>query len=248
MSEVAQTLEGWYSLHDFRSINWHVWSNMPPEDRNAALKQYHELVQKWQNTQESKEGSTAIYSIVGQKADLMFMHLRESLEELQQLETEFNKTLLASALMPAYSYVSIVELSNYVHEPGEDPMKNPYILSRLKPELPKAKHVCFYPMDKRRQGDDNWYMLPLDTRRELMKSHGMIGRKYAGIVKQVITGSIGFDDWEWGVTLFSDDALQFKKIITEMRYDEASARYAEFGEFFVGNLSEPEHIRNMLAI
>jgi len=248
MSEVAQTLEGWYSLHDFRSVNWTVWTNLTPEERAAAIEEYKKLEQKWRQTEANKEGSTAVYGIVGQKADLMFMHLRETLEELQDIETEFNKTLLASALVPTYSYVSIVELSNYVHEPGQDPMQNPHIVARLKPELPKAKHVCFYPMDKRRQGNDNWYMLPMDARREMMRSHGMIGRKYAGLVKQIITGSIGFDNWEWGVTLFADDAVQFKKLVTEMRYDEVSARYADFGEFFIGNIADPDRVAELLHI
>jgi len=248
MSEAAQTLEGWYSLHDFRSVNWTVWTNLTPEERTAAIDEYRKLEQKWRQTEASKQGSTAVYGIVGQKADLMFMHLRETLEELQEIETEFNKTLLASALVPTYSYVSIVELSNYVHEPGQDPMQNPHIVARLKPELPKAKHVCFYPMDKRRQGNDNWYMLPMDARREMMRSHGMIGRKYAGLVKQIITGSIGFDNWEWGVTLFADDALQFKKLVTEMRYDEVSARYADFGEFFIGNIADPDRVSELLHI
>lgn len=242
MNEVAQTLEGWYSLHDFRSINWLAWNSLTPEEQAEALDEYTQLEQEWRKIEENKKGSTAIYAIVGQKADLMFMQLRETLEELQELETAFNKSKLASVLVPAYSYVSIVELSNYVHEPGQDPLQNPYIAGRLRPILPKAKHVCFYPMDKRREAQDNWYMLPMEERREMMKSHGMIGRNYAGKVKQIITGSIGFDDWEWGVTLFADDAVQFKKLITEMRYDEASARYAEFGEFFIGNLCDVKEL------
>jgi len=248
MSEVAQTLEGWYGLHDFRVLNWTAWTSLSPQERNEAIEEYVQLEQSWRETEANKQGSTAVYGIVGQKADFMFMHLRETLEELQDMEATFNKTKLASMLVPSYSYVSVVELSNYVHDPGEDPMQNPYVQSRLKPELPKAKHVCFYPMDKRRDGDDNWYMLPMDARREMMRSHGLIGRKYAGLVKQVISGSIGFDDWEWGVTLFADDALQFKKIITEMRYDEASARYADFGEFFVGNLADNERLKQLLSV
>ncbi len=248
MSEVAQTLEGWYSLHDFRSVNWLAWNSLTSEERAEALEEYAEFEQEWRRVEEDKAGSTAVYAIVGQKADFMFMQLRETLEELQELETAFNKTKLASVLVPTYSYVSIVELSNYVHDTGEDPMQNPHIVARLKPILPKAKHVCFYPMDKRRDGQDNWYMLPMEERRAMMRSHGMIGRKYAGLVKQVITGSIGFDDWEWGVTLFADDALQFKKLITEMRYDEASARYAEFGQFLVGNLADADKIKEWLKV
>ena len=141
----------------------------------------------------------------------------------------------------------MVELSNYL-SPDEDPYQNPAIVARLNPILPKAKHVCFYPMDKRRQGNDNWYMLPMEERSQLMRSHGMIGRQYAGLVKQIITGSVGFDDYEWGVTLFSDDVLQFKKLVYEMRFDEVSARYGEFGTFFVGNILQNEKLAPFLHV
>ena len=177
----------------------------------------------------------------------MMMILRPTMEELNEIETEFNKTKLAEFTVPAYSYVSVVELSNYL-SPDEDPYQNPAIVARLYPILPKAKHVCFYPMDKRRQGNDNWYMLPMEERTNLMSSHGMIGRQYAGNVKQIITGSVGFDDYEWGVTLFSDDVLQFKKLIYEMRFDEVSARYGEFGTFFVGNLLQNEKLAPFLHV
>ncbi|WP_040930929.1 hydrogen peroxide-dependent heme synthase, partial [Paenibacillus larvae] len=173
---------------------------------------------------------------------------RETLEELNELETTFNKSVLASFTIPSYSYVSVVELSNYMAKPGTDPMENPEVVARLKPALPKSRHICFYPMNKRREGNDNWYMLSMDDRRALMRSHGMIGRSYAGKVKQIITGSVGFDAWEWGVTLFADDALQFKKLVYEMRFDEVSARYGEFGDFYVGNLLTPDKISAMLSL
>jgi len=103
-------------------------------------------------------------------------------------------------------------------------------------------------MDKRRQGEDNWYMLPMEDRKKLMYSHGMIGRQYAGKVKQIITGSVGFDDYEWGVTLFAEDVLQFKKLVYEMRFDEVSARYGEFGSFFVGNILSEDQVSNFLTV
>jgi len=118
----------------------------------------------------------------------------------------------------------------------------------LKPALPKSKHMCFYPMNKRREGGDNWYMLSMEDRRNMMRSHGMIGRSYAGRVKQIITGSVGLDDWEWGVTLFADDALTFKKLVYEMRFDEVSARYGDFGSFYVGNLLDETKFQRMLQI
>lgn len=237
MNEAAQTLEGWYALHDFRTINWAGWKSLSGEEREQALKEIQLQFDQWQQTINDKTGSTVMYSIVGQKADLVIMHLRETLEELNELETAWNKSTLGQLTSPAYSYVSIVELSNYLakENPDSDPMDNPYVKARLKPELPPAKHICFYPMNKRREGNDNWYMLGMDARREMIRSHGMIGRKYAGKVKQIITGSVGLDDWEWGVTLFSDDAIHFKKLVYEMRFDEGSARFGEFGAFFVGN-------------
>src|SRR5438128_11062180 len=105
---------------------------------------------------------------------------------------------------------------------------------RLFPSMPPNRYLCFYPMDRRRGEDKNWYTLPMEERQRQMNEHGLVGRRYAGEVKQIITGSIGFDDWEWGVDLFADDPIVFKKLIYEMRFDEASAWYAEFGPFYVG--------------
>ncbi|WP_044749300.1 hydrogen peroxide-dependent heme synthase [Bacillus alveayuensis] len=248
MSEAAQTLEGWYCLHDFRSVDWSAWKTLTSDERQAAIHEFLALVEKWQATEDKKEGSHAIYTVVGQKADLMFMILRPTMEELNEIETELNKTKLAEYLVPAYSYVSVVELSNYLPSDGSDPYENPEVRRRLFPILPKTKHICFYPMDKRRQGNDNWYMLPMEERRNLMRAHGMTGRKYAGKVVQVITGSVGFDDYEWGVTLFSDDVLQFKKLVYEMRFDEVSARFGEFGSFFVGNILTKEKVSSFLHV
>lgn len=247
MNEVM-TLEGWYALHDFRSINWTAWRNAEESERSRALDELHSFLQQWAEVNESKQGSTAVYSIVGQKADFVFMHLRETLEDLNEVENAFNKTLFASFTIPTYSYVSVVELSNYMNQPGTDPLQNPDIVARLKPTLPTTNYICFYPMNKRRDGNDNWYMLDMDERRTLMRSHGMIGRQYAGKVKQIISGSVGFDNWEWGVTLFADDSLQFKKLIYEMRFDEVSARYGDFGDFYVGNLLTAEKFSGLLKL
>ncbi len=235
MSEAAQTLDGWYALHDFRAIDWNAWNAASSSERDEALNGLQEMIAEWEGVEERKEGSLAVYAIVGQKADLLFMHLRETLEELNAIENAFNRSDFARYTQKAYSYVSVVELSNYMGQPGVDPMQVPEIAARLKPTLPKTNHICFYPMNKRRMLEDNWYMLPMESRKEMMRSHGMIGRSYAGKVKQIITGSVGLDDWEWGVTLFADDALQFKKLVYEMRFDEVSARFGEFGPFYVGN-------------
>ncbi|MCP1126203.1 heme-dependent peroxidase [Bacillus sp. 3103sda1] len=247
MSEAAKTLDGWYCLHDFRSMDWAAWKTLSSDERQQAMFEFLNIVEKWNKTETAKQGSHAMYTIVGQKADIMFMILRPTMEELNEIEADFNKTTLAEYMLPTYSYVSVVELSNYLPA-EEDPYQNPQILARLYPTLPKANHVCFYPMDKRRQGDDNWYMLPMEERKKLMYSHGKIGRQYAGKVRQIITGSVGFDDYEWGVTLFADDVLQFKKLVYEMRFDEVSARYGEFGTFFIGNILPSEKVAKFLHV
>lgn len=248
MNEAALTLDGWYCLHDYRAIDWASWKSISEEERQAALEEFFQYLDKLEEVHQAKTGSHAFYTTIGQKADFMLMILRETPDELQELENEFNKLKIADYTIPTYTYFSVVELSNYLGGTDEDPYQNPYVRSRLYPELPRTKYICFYPMNKRRLLDDNWYMLPMAQRRELMRSHGEIGRKYAGKVKQIITGSTGLDDHEWGVTLFSDDMLQFKKIVYEMRFDEASARFGEFGEFLVGTLLDKEKFAKLVKI
>ncbi|WP_047151262.1 hydrogen peroxide-dependent heme synthase [Aneurinibacillus tyrosinisolvens] len=247
MSEAVNTLEGWYALHDFRSIDWTMWTNSSEEERNAALDELQSLAREWAAREENKQGSSVMFTVVGHKADIAFMHLRPTLEELDALETAFNKTRFAAYTMQNYSYVSIVELSSYISH-AENPEEDPAIQARLKPALPKAKNVCFYPMNKKREGNDNWYMLSMEERRGMMRSHGMIGRGYAGRVTQIITGSVGLDDWEWGVTLFADDPVVFKKLVYEMRFDEASARFGEFGTFIVGNRLTEERFAEYFSV
>ena len=249
MNEAAITLDGWYALHNFRTIDWASWKLVPAEERQAATEEFIAYLEKLNEAEAAKTGSNAFYSIIGQKADFMIMTLRETPEELDAIENEFNKLMIADYTLPAYSYVSIVELSNYLAgQSNEDPYENPHVRARLYPALPKSKHVCFYPMDKKRDGNDNWYMLSMEERKKLMYAHGLIGRSYAGKIKQIITGSVGLDDHEWGVTLFSDNMLEFKKIVYEMRFDEVSARYGEFGEFLVGNLLDNERLVKYLEV
>lgn len=172
---------------------------------------------------------------------------KATLEELIQIELAFNKTKFAEYTVQSTSYVSIVELSNYLPK-GEDPYSKPEIRQRLFPKIPNTDYFCFYPMNKLRSGSDNWYMLSTGERKPMMRSHSLIGRKYAGKVKQIILGSVGFDDYEWGVALFAQDPLQFKKLIYEMRFDEVSARFGEFGSFFVGKFVSKEHFNHLLQL
>jgi peroxiredoxin len=168
------------------------------------------------------------FAVLGHKAALGIMALGPDLARLQAFEQE----LAAAPLEPAWSYVSLTERSEYTDD--EERARQ-----RLYPQLPLKRTICFYPMSKRRTSGANWYELDFDERKRLMMGHGRIGRTYAGRVLQLITGSVGLDDWEWGVTLLADDPAALKEIVYEMRFDEVSARYAEFGPFFTGLLLEP---------
>ena len=157
MNEAAITLDGWYVLHDFRTMDWSSWKQLPAEERQAATEEFLAFLDVMQQVDDAKEGAHAFYTVVGQKADFMLMTLRPTMDELNAIENRFNKLTIAEFTIPAYSYVSVVELSNYLAgESNEDPYQNPHVRARLYPELPRTQYVCFYPMDKRRQGDDNW--------------------------------------------------------------------------------------------
>ncbi|MUV37439.1 putative heme-dependent peroxidase [Lentibacillus sp. JNUCC-1] len=249
MVEAVETMDGWYALHDMRSIDWMSWKLATNQEREEALASLTNLLTKWEAVEEAEEGSHALYKVVGQKADLMFMWLRPTVEELTDMETELNKSKMGDFLIPAHSYVSVVELAKYrPQKDGVDPETLPETQARLKPILPKWEYMSFYPMNRRREGNENWYTLEKSERGKLLYEHSKTGRQYAGKVKQVITGSIGFDDWEWGVTLFAHDVLEFKKIVYQMRFDEVSSRYGEFGYFFIGHRLDKDAIPAYLNV
>lgn len=209
-------------------------------------------------TEAAPENQVRAFSVLGGRADLGFMLVAPDLHDLDRVI----KGVLAGPVEVVYSYLSITEESEYratddderarLVELGEDDIEGKlaewreriayYRELRVHPDLPVRKLLCFYPMSKRRQGDDNWYALPFDERKALMMGHGTLGRKYAGRVTQLISGSTGLDDWEWGVTLFSDDLAALKEIVYEMRFDEASARFGEFGPFYVGLIMDPADV------
>lgn len=235
MSEAVSTLDGWWSLHLLYNVDWTSLKKLEESEKDRLTRELQAFLEREEEVHQNKEGSYSFYNVTGQKADIILWMLRPTVDELNKLELEFNKLGISEYLIPSYSYFSVIEMSGYLaKESDEDPYENPYVKSRLYPEVPKSKYICFYPMDKKRDLEDNWYMLPMEERRRLMRDHGMIGRKYAGKVKQFITGSQGLDKYEWAVTLFSDDMLEFKNIIYEMRFDETSARYGVFGDFYVG--------------
>jgi chlorite dismutase len=201
----------------------------------------------------------------------MLVHFRDGFEALGEVESALNKLRLWDFLEQTSSYLSVVELGLYesslktynsLAEKGLQPhtpewnagiqetleRQRTAMHSRLYPEIPATKWCCFYPMDRKRGEEKNWYRLPIAERQRQMADHGAIGRRYAGMVRQIISGSIGFDDWEWGVDLFVDDPLVFKRLIYEMRFDEVSATYALFGSFFVGQRLDPPTFEALLHI
>ena len=174
-------------------------------------------------------------AVLGHKADIAFMALHADLWRLRDFQT----ALRQGGLEIVDSYVSLTELSEYAAGLPEETKQ-----ARLYPQLPpEGKPAwCFYPMSKRRNPDQNWYELPFERRRELMYEHGATGRTFSGRVLQLITGSTGIDDYEWGVTLFCTHPDDLKEVVYTMRYDEASARYAEFGPFYAGMVAPVETV------
>ena len=252
--EVPETLDGWAILHQMFQIDWPHLKTLEEYDRNQI---FTEAADFFQELESNKEGTSALVQLLGHKGDLMLIHFRKSFDDLAQIELQLAQTSLSDFLEPTTSYVSVVELGMYdmtgkMHEelkskgltPGSDEYESAFdakieeqkerMRPRLFPEFPRRRAVCFYPMDKRRGDGKNWYREPFSKRAAMMREHGMIGRTYTGKVNQIISGSIGFDDWEWGVDLFADEPLIFKKLIYEMRFDEASAEYGEFGPFYTG--------------
>lgn len=234
MPEPVETLDGWWVWHDLTTWDWSTWRTWTSAERSEAVSEWQNLWSRWVAVEAAGEGSVGLYQMAGGRADFMTLHLRPTLDELIAIKADMQRTRFYTVLRPAYSYLSVVELATYVAKGNPDPATNPELRARLYPVIPARSAVCFYPMSKRRQGVDNWYMTDRADRAHLMRGHGAVGHKYSQAVTQMISGSQGLDDWEWGVTLFADDTLQFKKLIYEMRFDEASARFAEFGPFYVG--------------
>ena len=249
---VPLTLEGYSVLHQMFRFRWAEWRKPDGSDRTGCAREFAAAFADLE-----KAGQFAAYSLMGHKGDLMLVHFRDSFEDLNQTELQLDRTEFQEFLEPVHSYLSVIELGLYdssvklfrhLTERGVAPHSEEWnrevqetlhrqraaMWSRLYPKIPESRYLCFYPMDRRRGEDKNWYMLPIEERQRQMEEHGMVGRRYAGKVQQIITGSIGFDDWEWGVDLFAAEPLVFKKLIYEMRFDQVSAEYALFGQFFIG--------------
>jgi chlorite dismutase len=248
------TLDGAFVLHQMFRVRWTAWRDLGSADQKHVLNR----AKKTFAAMECNSGEpTALFSLLGHKGDLMLVHFRKTLDELNHAELTVAASELNEYLEPTHSYLSVIELGLYEASvklyaeltakklqpgtgewnrelEGELARQREAAAARLWPEIPRRRYLCFYPMNKFRGETKNWYSEPIHERQRMMREHGIIGRHYAGRVTQIISGSIGFDDWEWGVDLFADDPLVFKQLVYEMRFDEASAVYGLFGTFFVG--------------
>jgi hydrogen peroxide-dependent heme synthase len=254
---VPLTTEGYSVLHQMMRFRRAAWRGLPEPTRAEIAQEAAAALAQMEVKTTPDAGQSALYSLIGHKGDLMVVHFRNSFADLNQAELTLANLRLSEYLEPTSSYLSIIELGLYdstlkiykeLTDQGIQPHSDQWkaeiecklnrhreaMHPRLFPEIPPSRYICFYPMDRRRGEDQNWYTLPIEERARQMNEHGLVGRRYAGEVRQIITGSIGFDDWEWGVDLFADDPLVFKKLIYEMRFDHVSAVYALFGQFYVG--------------
>jgi hydrogen peroxide-dependent heme synthase len=252
---VPLTIEGASVLHQMMRFRWPAWRALPSEGRSDIVEEASRALEEWEQPSDGRQ--SALYSLLGHKGDLLLLHFRRNFQELNEAQLALQRLRLNDYLEPTSSYLSVVELGLYestakvyadlaakgVATHSEEwnreiesvlARQRQAMAPRLWPELPSARYICFYPMDRRRGESVNWYREPMPDRQRLMHEHGLVGRRYAGQVRQIITGSIGFDDWEWGVDLFAEDYLVFKRLIYEMRFDEVSAVYALFGTFYVG--------------
>jgi peroxiredoxin len=266
MPEVPLTLEGHAVLHQMLRFRRPEWRKLAAADRAAIVAEAQAAIAAME---QRPDGQSAVYSLLGHKGDLMFVHFRSSFPDLNQAELALAGLRLFDYLETTTSFLSVIELGLYESttkiykaqiDRGIEPHSEAWnaairetierqqeaMRARLYPPIPPNRYLCFYPMDRRRGEDKNWYTLPIEERARQMNEHGMVGRRYAGVVKQIISGSIGFDDWEWGVDLWADNPVSFKKLIYEMRFDHVSAVYALFGQFYVGLRCPAEQLGKLL--
>lgn len=243
LGKAVQTAEGWHSLHTVYRIDFYLWNQFDDQEKREALDELKAFVVKLEEGHQAGTSSYAFYDVVGHKGDLMFWFLRPSLEEINDVELEFRKLKIASVLENTYSFTSVTELSMYL----TSKMEGPEVKQKLYPHVPRNKYMCFYPMSKSRNLEDNWYMLPARERGMLMKSHGELGKTYLSVMSEFTTGACGLDVHEWGITLLGDDDIQFKKIVYDMRFEEASARYGIFGDFYVGTIITDDRLEKIFG-
>ena len=252
--------EGWHCSHLYYRFDRGALKSLSKAELAAGREQFVSILDP-QNAKSPARLQTSIVS--GHKADFGLMLLDADPLKIDALHQRLMASSLGPALVPTYSFVSITEISEYVPtveqygkrlvEEGEDPSGPAYAAKlkayesrevmmrrqRLTPDFPPWPSTCFYPMNKKRKVIENWFLLDFESRSKLMAEHGRTGMTFGGKVTQLITVGLGFEDWEWGVTLWARNPEFLKEIVYRMRFDEASARYAEFGPFYVSYVATP---------
>jgi peroxiredoxin len=253
-----ETLEGWYLSHHVYSVD--RGALRARGDERAALIADADATLARLALPSPDSGWSAAFALAGSAGDVMIIHARQTLDAIAAAERGLAGAPLLDHLRREYTFLSVTEAGLYhitaqlakealarggtigdeeyraaLDARAASERSSAHIQRRLYPPLPPdMPYICFYPMSKRRDPGANWYQLTLEERSRLMYAHGLTGRRYAGRLQQTISGAIGLDEWEWGVTLVARDPLDFKRIVTDMRFDEVSAVYATFGRFFVG--------------
>lgn len=241
-------------MHLFYHVDRAVWQAMSASEQAAGKARLEKIITEARTWEKFQILTLSILA----RADIGFMIVGADMHQVNQLEKQIAWALGPNVLRPAYSYLSLTEKSEYttteaeyIEElarenlvPGNPAFEEKlatwkerikhYTTMRMYPTLADWEYFCFYPMNKKREPGQNWYALDFAKRRDLMLGHARVGRKYSGKVTQLVTGSTGLDDWEWGVTLFAHDPFDIKSIVYEMRFDEVSHGYAEFGPFYNG--------------
>lgn len=257
-----QTTEGWATLHQYFSIDWGGLRGH--QEKTKIVDEFVAWLKK-NDSYDRENGQSAAFHIIGAKGPLGLMHFRKSFGSLIDVEKDLFSLKIHPFLKISYSFVSAVEMGMYtvtkkiaetLESEGISPSSPSFeeqlearvahhkenLLDRAYCEIPTLNYFSFYPMNKKRGEVNNWYREPISKRAELMVEHGMTGRKFSGKIQQIITGAMGFDGWEWGVTLFADDPIQLKNIVHEMRFDDVTSLYGEFGDFWFGKRLKLEEI------
>lgn len=256
--------EGWHFLHLFYRVDRARLADLPAGRRDQGIEELKRILG---DRPAGGPAQLQCLAVPGHKADFGVVMAGPDLKGVHGIQTAIQASSLGPALVPTYSFYSITEVSEYVPDAEEygrilrereglDPESSiyqtkvksytdrlgPMNRQRLYPEFPNWPCLCFYPMSKMRAAEQNWYMLPFEARSELMSFHARSGMKFAGKVSQLITASTGLDNWEWGVTLWARNPTYLKDIVYTMRFDESSARYALFGDFYFGYILPPEEL------
>jgi chlorite dismutase len=257
-------------MHLFYRVDRERWTRLPAGQSERSRSQLAALCEANANPSHPR---LMTYANVGAKSDLAFVLYASGLAEIGQMHRDLEACFPPGNLTRVFSYLSVTELSEYMSTEDDNRRMlieqeklapeseafqkritelngrmRQYEQYRLYPEMPDWEVMGFYPMSKRRNAADNWYVLDFATRKKLMGGHARVGRKYSGRVSQLITGSTGLDDWEWGVTLMAHQVDALKEIVYEMRFDEVSARYGDFGPFFVNMRATPEQLWTHLGL